>query len=417
MVLKSVPTFRVFAYLVLASYPLASIYLARIPVIIASVAIIFMSLFVMTSCNNRFLDLLVAGKWLILYSGISFLSIQSYDLASVVGVILPVMVFLLIGMSYSCYEKMWPQQFLRMLFVACSAVIVTSFLMLLQFGALRATNAAEREVIGAFTNSVVGPASIGILFAIYCFKYTSRVRYFVFALVCIALLVLTQSRSAILMLSIALLYGFYLFSRSKGKNSYLFFLGLSLFFTLTVLGLSFVFPVAGDFVIGTLRRFSSAKDFFEAFPGALSIEALDEDVSRIVQYAAALQVIQEYPWTGIGYGSFKGLVGERFGISVTVHNMFLKGWVAIGIMGLALNILLFLAAARQINQFRKTYRREGDFFLADFFSCCLVALALLFVQAQFRGMLGDYFFLFVISSFLVFRPRFFQRDTSWQGQA
>ena len=411
MILPAAQTYRMALYLVLISYPLASVYLARIPVIICAVAMVVIIIFSTTARNSRLFDLMLTGKWLILFSIISLFSIRSPELATIVGTTLPVMVFLLIGKSYSPNQELHPQQFLRLLFATCWAVFGTCFLILVKFGNLRATNAIEKDFIGAFSNSVVDPCIVGMIFAVLCFKYTKRARYLVFILLCLILLLLTKSRTALLLCGISLVFGASLLSTRKGKIRPIYFLGVASSLFVILISASFALPSVTDLIMSTVGRFSSVGNLSIILGDTISVNEIDEDVSRTVQYYAALQVIQENPWTGIGHGSFKALTEEHFGKSVSVHNMFLKGWVSIGITGLLLQLALFAAVAKQLGKLRRRAKSVGMFYLADFYTCGMVTLLTLFVQAQFRGMWGDYFFLFIISSFLVFGQRALSRNT------
>jgi O-antigen ligase len=98
---------------------------------------------------------------------------------------------------------------------------------------------------------------------------------------------------------------------------------------------SLLVKVGGAIVLAMMAITYSVSDF--AASNTLSDRFAFDDyssMSRMIQYQAALQAIQDHPLTGAGYFEVDGHV---------IHNLFLSSWVHTGVAGFALVMIFYLA--------------------------------------------------------------------------
>lgn len=96
MMLRATNTSRIFLALVLVSYPMASLYLARVPVLISISTLCLILLFALVEQRDHILRYLVMGKWLLAFCLVSLLAIRSVDPINILSAIFPLIIYIIV---------------------------------------------------------------------------------------------------------------------------------------------------------------------------------------------------------------------------------------------------------------------------------------------------------------------------------
>ena len=378
----------------MAYYPFSILYLAKIQLVILACTLL-LALWRDVKPFGKLLQVLKSQKFLLLISLGFLFTTQDRSLIALIPILKPVVVIFIVvaAFSVSVNRRILELQFL--LKITFSFFFVAVSYLMIAFGGLRPKSFEDMESIGSFSNVAVAPAIAAIVFSFYFFKYTRSKIYIVGILLACLMIALTQSRAGYGMAAISILFGAVLISQSKRGTNYLLIFWIVFSIISSVALASAVSPSLLETISSALDRFNLAEIFSELF-GSNTVVDYVEETMREQQYGIAREIIQTNLFTGIGFNVFPKYFENIYGYSATVHNMFMKVWVAIGIGGLICLVLMFVEIMWNLRKKHIWYSSRGLTHISDFYLCLILITSLFAIQGQFRGMLGDYVFLLII---------------------
>ena len=331
---------------------------------------------------------LILNIWLIL----SFLINQGFDINGLSGYASTLVFIIITHYSFLTFGYKRVTFFKYLLFSAFVAMLMADIYLLVQFGSLRAIDSEEKKIIGSFSNVNVALMTSSIVYNSIFYKYSKSKLSLIIIIISAVVLIYTESRVGFILMIASLVYGLYKLSFKYNDIIYSKIIKNIPSAVIAGLIVIFVFP-GGEVIARTIDRFGTIQRV-----GLLAIDDQENraDLSRRIQYIAAISVISENPLVGIGAGNFPHYVQDTYGIYVTAHNLFLKIWVSIGLGGVLIMLFLLYQLYRNIHIKSKKLLKIGEFEFSDIYSATNFLLILFVFQGQFRGMLGDLSFLFFL---------------------
>ncbi len=393
---------------ILLVYPFSTLFLAKMPILILAFSLCVMVVFELIREQGRLIRGLIRIKWFVLLSALYILSIQNVTVESLASILVPVAMVMLVQYSLSSFDRLKIREFKSLLILAFLSFCVAEFYLVFQYGGVRATSYEEKQVIGSFANVMIAPSISIIAFSFFYYKYERSKLYLVAILIATISIFISLSRTGHVLLFLVLIYGFVLLNMHGRRFAYIKAFGIGMCST-ALLGLVILLsPTINQKFTISMERFENVLGVGSSLFSEDKIYRDDGDYKRRLQYFVAQEVLSRHSLDGIGYGEFPGYMEKRYGIRATVHNMFLKTWVAIGISGVIVLIILFVDLLRRLWMKRREALYAKDEFVADFYLTTMLMLGLFILQGQFRGMFGDYIFLLVLGlaySALRFKPQ------------
>lgn len=249
------------------------------------------------------------------------------------------------------------------------------------FGTIRPNSREMAENVGSIAN--LGPAM-----TIPCIPYLllhphnnqRRIYIWVALMSCLIVVLLSYSRAGIFMLPIAFLVSIILYPR---KWSYRVVRlvkvgGVLIIFTGILVG----FIGMDRTVYPILERFTTSQ-LTDSY-GLIEPSRYATDYRRALMYEEGIGIIVNQPLTGIGYGSLKPYLEERYGSAygTVSHNIIITMWGEMGVPGLVLLIWLSLKVFTGLRKYR--YVSTGSIDDKLIAAATLSALIVVFIHAQFR---------------------------------
>ena len=264
------------------------------------------------------------------------------------------------------------------------------------YGVLRAETRSMYEDVGSFANSIGALVTICLPYLVQTVKRRGmtergpgeRLAAFCAIGAVAVVVVLSESRGAILNLLVSLVLLGAVFSRSSGLRIMdALILLLCLLVPLLIILSSFTFDP--DSLVGkVVSRFKDSQIYEIANPNFMPSRT-ESDYARALMYYDGVQLIRENPVRGIGYGGFRSYFESRHGFPLESHNIVITLWGELGLAGLLVFGLLLLEALRRLWRARSAALLSGN--LPDFYfhSATLSALLLVLLQSLFRPQLEN----------------------------
>ena len=285
-------------------------------------------------------------------------------------------------------------QALSYLFVALSVGIMA------RYGAVRANSKEMAAIFGSFAGNSAAAAVLCLPFLLAnLFRGKARLLGVGAIPACVAVVLLSQSRGAYLMLVAAAFLMCILFSRdwrTARRNA------LATVALLAVMAL-FVGLLGYKKTIGPALRRVHASQLPRLLTGERPIRRASSDYKRAMFYYGGLEIIRGYPLTGIGYGAVKQYLISRYGVGSVSHNLIVTIWGELGLFGLVVFGWAAISAMWRCWRARQAAIKGSpdDFY---FYSAALVAFMIAVFHGQFRPMFTQPMF-FVVLAALASAPR------------
>lgn len=383
---------------ILLLFPFSVLFYARLQVIACLVGFLLVFSFALTKRQFLLKRQVLSLKWFVLLSLVHFVSMESFVVTEVASIVRPLL-FVLIACSVFTYESDSNIDYFGLLTSALFiAVLLASLWVIFSIGSLRAFNANDKILAGSFSNAVVGPCVLAACYANYKVLVSSSRREFYYFMYIVSgvLLILSQSRIGLGLFGLVILYTVWSHSRGEAASRILkFIFWLILLSILSVIGYALFFSSIGGILESTVTRILQSNQGFNV-DYYLGDDRTGLSV-RTIQFYVALEVIKQNIWFGIGFGEFPNFMESLYGFRVTVHNMLMKSWVAVGIIGPILLVAMCVSVFARLLRTYREFLLRGDSSQAKFSQMIMVVFSLLLIQSMFKGIVGDYVFLLVLA--------------------
>ena len=301
--------------------------------------------------------------------------------------------FFLFYLTLTCGEKSGLVFIERIVLWLPILLAITSFAIIILYGTLRPESYIQAQqsgqATGAFSNLAPAlveacyPFIVGLLLI-----RKNKALLLISLLASVVVIVISQSRGAIVGVGIFAIMAPLFFAASMQKKLRMALLSLPIIIVI----LSSLFLI-NDGIYGhkIIERFESSQLWIISTP-----DIDQDDYARAVMLYEGVNAINQHPWLGIGFGGLPNKIEQLYGFPIVSHNVIITTWGEMGILGLFSFIWLIVVAYKRLLLYRKMARVESpELFL--FYSAALVALTLIFLHGFLRPLFTNPMFYFVLS--------------------
>jgi O-antigen ligase len=370
-------------------FPVASFFMLKAYYIAAAVSLYLVFVAGIPAYPNILHVVRNGWRVILLFIWLAFSALWSPDPAHTLWSVLimspGLMGFLIFAFLLTHYS---PDEFCRPLLALLVILAIVNLILIATYGSVRVVERSLDDVRGSFCNGMVAISEACIPFVAYTFRGGRRKAY---AVLFVAILVfntlVSQSRGGVIVMSVAVLM---LILAQAGKTRRFARSLVAMVLGIIVIGILLMnVAYTRTLALETMDRFIGMQPGWDLLdPNRMLYTIPDDAEVRTVQLKLGMEIIEDSPWGGIGYGSVQVYMADHFRAGYVAHNFLVEVATGVGLPGLAFFFYVIIGATLLLRK-RYLYYKKTDSDQSYWYMVNIISLAIVLLHGMFRPLLQN----------------------------